>query len=61
MVRVDQLHHFCPHCNNFGFCSKECTTAPWNADKPLATPWVYLLRKRRWTGMPLERVPGDKQ
>lgn len=50
----------CHCCGNWGYCAADCAYAPWNFDLPSATPFVYLLRQRRWVGWPVDRLDGDR-
>lgn len=48
-------HYRCITCKHFGLCAPDCTLAPWNFEPATypATPFVYLLRQRRWAGSPV--------
>lgn len=49
----------CITCDHFGLCAPDCPIAPWNIDLPGLTsnpsPFVYLLRQRRWSKRPVDR------
>jgi hypothetical protein len=51
----------CLACGNWGLCAGDCSLAPWNQERPATTPFIYLLRQRRWAGMPVVRPIGDRR
>jgi hypothetical protein len=55
---VSDHHHRCITCDHFGLCAPDCPIAPWNVEPGLAispSPFIYLLRQRRWSKRPVER------
>ncbi len=48
----------CVNCDHYGLCAPDCPIAPWNTETGTAddpSPFVYLLRQRRWSGRPVDR------